>query len=172
MTRSMTSTRFALTVSEEQAWDIVRAKAPGLRPGAATLRYHPFSGFVHRSLRPVPGRRHEDRVHTLVDRFTGSAFITAPWPQLEEAGPGTAESQVSDPSWNTISFEEARRRSTRIVRTATIRRAPLASRMAIEEVEHHELLWKPNWLLDATLGPRELRILVDALGGGYYVVGS
>lgn len=168
----MTASGFAPAVSEEQAWDIVRAKAPGLRSGPATLRHHPFSGFVHRSLRPMPGRRHDDRVHTLVDRLTGSAFITAPWPQLEPVDLRTAESQVSDPSWNTISFEEARRRSTRIVRTATIRRAPLVSRMDIEEVEYHELLWKPNWLLDGTLGGRQLRILVDALGGGYYIVGS
>lgn len=163
---------FAPAVTEEQAWDIVLAEAPGLLPGTAALRHHPFSGFVHRSRRPVPGRRYEDRVHTLVDRLTGSAFVTAPWPLLEPVDPRVAESQVSDPSWNTISVEEARRRADRIVSTATLRPAPLASRMAIEEVEHHELIWKPNWLLGGTLGRCRLRILVDALSGGYYVVGS
>ena len=109
----MMASGFAPTVGEEQAWSIVLARAPGLQRGAAVLRHHPFSGFVYRSRRPMPGRRYEDRVHTLVDRLTGSAYITAQWPVLESAGLRAAGSRVADPHWNTITFEEARRRATR-----------------------------------------------------------
>lgn len=168
----MGAVHFAARLSEEQAWEGVSKKAPGIRQLGAELSHHPFSGFVH-GYRTASRWAGESRIHTLVDRLTGKTFITDPWPPLLAAeGEPAAVGHVADPGWNTIGFEAARQRSGRLVSTAIMRKNKLGRDAGIREVASHELIWKPNWLLEAALGDRKLRILVDGMNGGYYVVGS
>lgn len=169
----MSGLEFPSAVTADQAWAVVQAKAPGLVRGAEQLRYHPFSGFVHTFV--VPRFRNplgQERMNTLVDYYTGKAFITDPWPALTTVDAGVCRSEVSDPGWNSTSFDTARRRAARLVGTVAIRHLRLAQNPRLEETESHELVWKPNWLLTGQLQNRPVRILVDALNGGYYVVGS
>ena len=163
---------FAPAVSEEEAWSIVQAKAPKLRRSKIELRQHPFSGFIYRFRHPGSKRLLEERLHTLVDRFTGSAFITEAWAAPVVLKSLSQESRVSDPHWRSITFEEARQRATEMIRAASLRRYRLMLRRPLEELESYELIWKPNWLLTGTLMDRQLRILVDGLNGSFYVVGS
>ncbi|HLT91812.1 MAG TPA: hypothetical protein VKZ85_12805 [Woeseiaceae bacterium] len=163
---------FKASVTEEQAWQAIQARAPRISRIRAELRHHPFSGFVHRFYHPVHGASAPARVHTLVDRLTGKAFISEPWSELVEVDEASQGSSVSDPGWNTITFEQARERSLQVIRVAALRRYRLARRHALEELESHELLWKPNWLLTGMLGQQRLRVLVDGLTGSYYVVES
>lgn len=169
----MSGVKFAPAVTADQAWNVVRAKAPGLVRGAEELQYHPFSGFVHTFA--VPKFRNplrQERMNTLVDRYTGKAFITDPWPELEPVAVDAVRHEVSDPGWNSTSFEAARDKAARLVGTVAVRHLRLAQNPRVKEIASHELVWKPNWLLSGQLQKQPLRILVDALNGGYYVVGS
>lgn len=169
----MSALEFAPTVTADQAWALVQAKAPGLRRGGEQLRHHPFAGFVHTFA--VPRFRNplrQERMNTLVDRYTGKAFITDPWPALAAPDPAARRHEVNDPGWNSTSFATARRRAARLVGTVAMRHLRLAQNPRVREEESHELVWKPNWLLTGELQDRQVRILVDALSGGYYVVGS
>src|SRR5690606_18866848 len=94
------------------------------------------------------------------------------WSTPVTVTPTELDSKVSDPNWNTITYEEARNRATRIICAARLRRFRLAQHCDLEELESYELIWKPNWLLTGTIGTQKFKILVDGLNGGYYVVGS
>lgn len=165
--------QFTATVSADQAWAAVQAKAPRLARVGESLSYHPFAGFEH--VFSVPRFRNplrRERVNTLVDRYTGKAFITGPWSMLEPIRIGDERARVSDPGWNSTSFETARVQASRLVGTVAMRHLRLAQNPRLEETVSHELLWKPNWLLTGQLHDRTIRVLVDALNGGYYVVGA
>jgi hypothetical protein len=169
----MSALKFSPVVTADQAWTVVRAKAPGLVRGAEELQYHPFSAFVHTFAVPkFRNPRRQERMNTLVDRYTGKAFITDPWPELEPVLTDAVRNEVSDPGWNSTSFEAARRKAARLVGTVAVRHLRLAQNPRVKELESHELVWKPNWLLSGQLQNRSIKILVDALNGGYYVVGS
>lgn len=163
----MTELELPPLLSEEQAWAALKAKAAGIEPESATLTYHPFAGFVH-GMR-LPRSKSESQVHTLVDRLTGKTFITDPWPALRPVSQKHA--QVQDPHWNSVDFEEARMRSRKLVSTASLRKMKLGHNSRIREIEGHEKIWKPNWLLTGHLGKQKLQVLVDGMNGGYYVVG-
>lgn len=168
----MSRLEFSPTVTADQAWTVVRAKAPGLMRGTEELRYHPFSGFVHSFVVPkFRNPRRQERLNTLVDRYTGKAFVTDPWPALTLVDEHVRRDEVSDPGWNSTSFETARRRAARLVATIAVRHLRLAGNPQVKETESYELVWKPNWLLSGELHNRPVRILVDGLNGGYYVVG-
>lgn len=165
--------QFTATVSADQAWAVIQAKTPRLLRVGESLSYHPFAGFEHAF--SVPRFRNalrRERVNTLVDRYTGKAFITGPWSMLQPIQIGDEWGRVSDPGWNSTSFETARTRASRLVGTVAMRHLRLAQNPRLEETESHELLWKPNWLLTGQLQDQKIRILVDALNGGYYVVGA
>lgn len=165
--------QFTATVSADQAWATIHAKAPRLQRVAESLSYHPFAGFEHTFSVPRfrnPLRR--EKVNTLVDRYTGKAFITGPWSKLQPIRNDDEGARVRDPGWNSTSFEAARMRASRLVGTVAMRHLRLAQNPRLEETESHELLWKPNWLLTGQLHDRTIRVLVDALNGDYYVVGA
>ena len=163
----MIEVEFPALLTREQASASVRAKAATFEVDSATLSYPPFAGFVHAMA--LPRTMEESRIHTLVDRLTGKTFITDPWPELRQAGAGSG--RVEDPLWNSISFEDARLRSRRLVATASLRKMKLGHNSRIREIQSHEKIWKPNWLLAGRLGDQELKVLVDGMNGGYYVVG-
>lgn len=110
-------------------------------------------------------------VHTLVDRYSGKAYISDAWTELSRACPEQA-SKVSDPQWNTVSFDEARERSAKLVRTANLRRYRLSGQPRLEEVDSVDLIWKPNWLVTCAVDDRTVKVLVDGLTSQYYVLGS
>ncbi|MHC6178039.1 hypothetical protein [Glutamicibacter endophyticus] len=56
--------------------------------------------------------------------------------------------------------------------TAALRRARLAWRGGIRELDSVRMVWKPNWLLDVSLHGRQYRVLVDGLNGGYFFLES
>ena len=173
MTNTITARVFAPTLDAAQAAAVVRAKAPAFRSTAARLRWHPFAGFVYRVEHPLirlTGR--PQRAYTLVDRLSGSAALTDPWPPLGELTEEQRGECVADPGWNSVDLDEARFRAKRLVATATMRRNRLSRAAEITEIGAYETLWKPNWLLTGRLGDRELTVLVDGLSGGYYVVGT
>lgn len=140
-------------------------------PIPASLMLRQTSIWQPRRKRRAGNPRRQERLNTLVDRYTGKAFVTDPWPALTLADEGVRRDEVSDPGWNSTSFETARRRAARLVATIAVRHLRLAGNPHVKETESHELVWKPNWLLSGELHNRPVRILVDGLNGGYYVVG-
>lgn len=136
------------------------------------LRWHPFSGFEFRLRHPRSPGNQPERAFAIVDRLTGQATLTDPWPELLELGPERAGECVGDPGWNTTDFAEARLRAHRLVATAAMRRNRLAAHASITQVRAVESLWKPNWLLEARFRGARMQVLVDAITGGYYVVGT
>ena len=167
-------TRLALPpqYTASDAWQVVRSRAAELKPVSERLRWHPFSGFEYRLAHPLTPGGAPQRVFAIVDRLTGQATLTDPWPELGELSPEQERDCVADPGWNTTSFAESGRRAHRLVATAAMRRHRLAVPSTITEMRTVESLWKPNWLLEARLQGRRLQILVDAITGGYYVVGT
>lgn len=159
-------------LSAAQAWEVVRERAPGLEAHGERLRWHPFSGFEFRLSHPLNQGGAPQRAFAIVDRLTGQATLTDPWPALTELGPAERGDLIEDPGWNSTDFEEAGRRAHRLVATAAMRKHRLATPSQITEVRAIESLSKPNWLLEAKLQGRKLQILVDAITGGYYVVGT
>lgn len=158
-------------VTLEQAFSTVRDRAPDLAGADAELKYHPFAGFVYHLHHRLLGLRRCAAVHTLVDRYTGKAWISDAWPGLLRE-PLDEGSKVADPQWNTITFEDARERSERLIRTANLRRYRLSGQPRVEEVESREVIWKPNWLLSGVIAGQPVKVLVDGLSSRYYVLGS
>ncbi|MEQ8206625.1 MAG: hypothetical protein RIA65_10650 [Woeseia sp.] len=163
---------FQPQLSESDAWGVIEDRLPQVAKIAAELRHHPFSGFVHRIYCDMKDRSLGDEVHTLVDRYTGQAYLTAAWPRLDELPESSEIGKVADPGWNSVSFEQARQLAMQLLRTATMRRLRLLRRQAPEEKQGFELIWKPNWVLTGRHSDQELKILVDGLSGSYYVIGS
>lgn len=163
----MIEAEFPALLTREQASAAVRAKAAAFEVESASLSFHPFAGFIHSMT--LPRTRAESTIHTLVDRLTGKTFITDPWPELRHTASG--QGRVDDPRWNSISFENARMRSRHLVATASLRKMKLGHNSRIREIHSYEMIWKPNWLLVGKLGDQELKVLVDGMNGGYYVVG-
>ncbi len=159
-------------VTAPQAWSVVRERAPGITPVRERLRWHPFSGFEFRIAHPLNGGGSLQRAFAIVDRFTGQATLTDPWPELVQLEEQQSTDLIADPGWNTTGFTEAGSRAHRLVATAALRKHRLATPPTITEVRAVETLWKPNWLLEARLAGRRPQILVDAITGGYYVVGT
>ncbi|WP_157000557.1 hypothetical protein [Leucobacter komagatae] len=151
---------------------MVRSRAGDLTQVSERLRWHPFSGFEYRLTHPLTPGGAPQRVYAIVDRLTGQATLTDPWPELHEFTSEHERDCVADPGWNTTGFAEAARRARRLVATAAMRRHRLAVTSTVSEVRAVESLWKPNWLLESRLRGHRLQILVDAITGGYYVVGT
>ena len=172
MAGTLTRVSFPPVLTAEQAWQVVTKKTPGLQPAGQRLRWHPFSGFVFAVRHPLNAGGSPKRAFTLVDRLSGQATLTDPWPQLGELSAAQAGECVPDPGWNSIDADEAALRAHRLVSTAALRRNRLATSAEITVLRAVESLWKPNWLLTGALDGRSLTILVDGINGGYYVVGS
>ncbi|WP_279402288.1 hypothetical protein [Arthrobacter sp. JCM 19049] len=154
-------------VDEQDAWRVLKSKAPQLHAGSARLLHHPFAGFQFQV--PQPARR-QRAAHVLVDYYSGKAFLSDPW-RLEDAA-GLDLAKVKDPKWNTIDFETARHKAAALVRTASMRKAKLAWRGGVKEQSCVRTVWKPNWMLQARIADQDYRIMVDGLNGGYFVVGG
>ncbi|GAB3619879.1 hypothetical protein GCM10027417_11400 [Glutamicibacter endophyticus] len=154
-------------LDEGQAADLLRAKEPRLRIHGARLRHHPFAGFEF-EIPYFAGQ--SKRAFALVDYFSGKAFVTDSWNFAAEGA--VLPNSVADPGWNSIGFETARGRAKALLSTAMLRRARLAWRGEIREVNSVRTVWKPNWLLDVSLQGRAYRVLVDGLNGGYFFLDS
>ncbi|ANO50568.1 hypothetical protein [Woeseia oceani] len=163
---------FQPELDENDAWHAIEERLPDISRVAAELRHHPFSGFIHRVYCDMRDRSRAEDVHTLVDRYTGKAYLTPVWPKLEVLPESSAVGSAADPGWNSVSFEHAQQLALQLLRTATLRRLRLLRRKAPEKKQGYELIWKPNWVLTGMHGRQELRILVDGLSGSYYVIGS
>lgn len=173
MTNAQGQLQFTATLSSDQAWEIAQKKAPLLERVEQTLLYHPFAGFEYAfSVPRLRSKLRRERVNTLVDRYTGKAFITGPWSELQPIAMNEEARRVKDPGWNSTTFETARSKASRLVGTVAMRHLRLAQDPRVEETRSYELLWKPNWLLTGRLQDRTIQILVDGLNGDYYVVGS
>lgn len=169
-----TDTQYVLRprLTEEDAWEVIEEREPHVCRIGVSLTHHPFSGFVHLVRHPGLPKDADSSIHTLVDRLTGRAYITEAWPLIEHASDACDFERVTDPGWNTITYEQARENATRLLRTAALRRYRLARFHTVEEQDGFELIWKPNWVLSAVLDNREFKVLVDGLNGGYYVIGT
>lgn len=155
-------------VDAQHAAKILKLKAPDLEVLDARMRHHPFAGFIY-ELPALSGKK--TTAHTLVDYYTGKVFISDQW---VEAEPGIDEEvdAVLDPSWNSITFEDARARSKALLSTAALRKARLAWKGGVEEVASVEKVWKPNWILDVKIQKNRYRVMVDGLNGGYFFIES
>ncbi|UTX53534.1 hypothetical protein [Leucobacter aridicollis] len=159
-------------LTSAHAWSVVLDRAPGIAMVSERLRWHPFSGFEYKITHPLNMGGSPQRAFAIVDRLTGQATLTDPWPDLVELDERQRTNLVTDPGWNTTSFAEAGSRAHRLVATAAIRKHRLSTPSTVTGVRTINTLWKPNWLLEARLAGRRLQILVDAVTGGYYVVGT
>lgn len=167
-----TGLRLPPLVSADRARDIVRRRAPALRQGDISLRFHPFAGFVHHVRNPMFGATHGTRAYTLVDRSTGKVFVTDPWPPLERAAEEDAGLVAPEHPGLALSMEQARALAARTVSVAALQKFRLARTSVITVADEHELVWKPNLLLTCHGRSGEIRILVDGLNGNYYVLGD
>lgn len=163
----MTSLRLETFVDETEAWATLRQRAPKLRKLRAELKYHPFAGIVF-DMPTLLGA--VQRVHTLVDYYTGKAFLTGEWKGHAETVP--EHQRVTDPQWATVSLDQARHRASQTVATANLRRTRLAGRGGLRERHVVPTVWKPNWMFHTELEGRNLEIMVDGLNGSYFVIGS
>lgn len=155
-------------VDAQYAESILQAKAPGMKVISATQRHHPFAGFVF----DVPHLADRvGRTHTLVDYYSGKAFISDPW-QPADPSDNVGFSPVLDPQWNTIDFDSARQKAKALLATASLRKARLAWKGGVREQRSVAKVWKPNWVLEAQLDGKSYRIMVDGLNGGYFFIGS
>jgi hypothetical protein len=168
----MRSPALAPLVTLNQARGVIQRKAPSLNHIEAELKYHPFAAFAYRLHHSVFKLKRFAHVHTLVDVYTGKAYISDAWPTLIDQEPSMPGMEVADPHWNSVTFEQARLRSEKLVRTANLRRYRLSGQPWLEEIACEEIIWKPNWLLTGTIFGQTVRILVDGLTSRYYVVGS
>lgn len=155
-------------VDDQDSQRILAAKAPGLRVESAKLRHHPFAGFIF-EVPQLAGR--SGQAHVLVDYYSGKAFVCDPW-QAEDAETDHVLDRVADPQWNTIDFDTARRRAKALLSTAALRRARLAWRGGVREKSSVAKVWKPNWMIEASLEKKSYRVMVDGLNGGYFIIGS
>ena len=155
-------------VDADHAAKVLQVKAPDLKVMSATLRRHPFAGFEFH-VPALAGRGGTARA--LVDYYSGKAFISDRWESDPVLKIDDVEA-VSDPSWNSISFETARQRAKALLSTAALRKARLAWKGGVKETASVEKVWKPNWILDVRIQGRNYRVIVDGLNGGYFFIES
>jgi len=159
-------------VTRMDAHAIVHRNLPDAAPECTELRHHPFVGFVHAVNHRMVTAEVSPLIHTLVDRFTGRPYLSDPWPGLTNRVDSMGLNEPTDPEWNAVSLNQARHNATRLIRTSLVRRLKLAHGHSLHEKQCLETVWKPNWVITASYRRRPLQVLVDALTGGYYILGT
>ncbi|MER8024494.1 hypothetical protein [Glutamicibacter protophormiae] len=162
----MTEILLKTLIDEDHATKILQAKVPDLQVVSLRLKYHPFAGFIF-DVPTLAGRL--GTTHALVDYYTGKAFISGKWAK-ETNKAVSGDAVVSDPGWNSITFEVARQKAKSLLLTASLRSLRLAWKGGIRETAHVEKVWKPNWILQVCIQGREYRVMVDGLNGGYFFI--
>ena len=159
-------------MSLQQAAEIACRVVPDIDAGK--LEWYPLCGVIFRvEATRGPARRLDGQLlFAAVDRATGEAFTTEPWP--EQAEPlgcskvqpprNTADADVS--ADYRLSLEEAVAAARKAVATALVRRVRLAARFELHFQRVVDPLWKPNWYF---VGAKQ-RVLVDGLTGEFAVV--
>lgn len=157
----------AAAVDAGAAWQAVARRLPEAEQGPVRLVHHPFTGVCFE----VVGRRGRSLGHAyaLVDQRTGKAYVTDPWPEL---GPVPDDARATTPAHEGASTARAVGVARRTIATGLVRRWRLGRTFVLHPVEVVTTIWKPNWLVDAHLGPDVISLIVDGLDGSHYVIGA
>lgn len=149
-----------------EAADLVLRKLPGWTCRSARLLHHPYAGFrFHLEHRPLGGRVRAD-LHVLVDLRSGAASTSDSWPTPSCAAD---DASVQGPA-PVVTAEDAHQSARQcLMRTVLLRRLSL-HHPSVQLTDTMLPLYKPNWLLTLAAEQATIRVLVDALTGGYHIL--
>lgn len=150
-------------ITEQQAATIALGEAPV--KAAGRLSWYPLCGVIMRvdASRGPAKKLNGQLLYAAVDRITGEAFTTEPWPEVFAPPPAGSRQFTGAYRFSTA---EAVATARRVVATALVRRVRLAARFDLRVVQVVDPLWKPNWYFVSSTR----RILVDGLTGAFAVV--